>query len=274
MNSFTKFAENSYENFRAEKSILEGGNKYVDTYINTLYPPKVESPLNAPNVEGGLRVLDGIPPTLEVESKDLSLENLTNLVTGNWSTDYYQQGVYFFTRYFMGLSVFLIFYWLLAPGQLLQLWNSRSYCNTKTFGKGTLGLNFNSSVESTYVGCESILSAGLPSTNETDISNYRRCENLINCSKRAKWGTYYSSLPSILIHGLLLGVILSLTTSLGQFIPGLNMYSSMFNAYLAYAVEWFLYILSYPFRAMLYGSEQTAKALPDLSTYENIGVRY
>jgi len=264
MNSFTKFAQESF----SQPSYAD--QKFVDQYVNTMFKgPEITTTFDG--VQGGVEVVDGVPPTLRLEPGDLSLSNLTKTVTGDWSTSYYERGLYKFTRYFFGIAFFVLLYWLLAPGQLLQIWNSRSFCNSQVFGKGTEGMSFNPSVDSTYNTCQSTIAGGLPSTaSENDYGVYRRCENLLNCSNRGKWGTYFISFPSILFHGILLGVILTVIGSVLPMVPYLDKVVQYLSAYGAYTIAWVFYALYFPVSLAMNGLDKAAERMPVLSSFESV----
>jgi len=271
MNSFTKFAEESLaEVSKPPSSTLTGGGKnYVSDYVNSLFQNSNGETVSS--VQGGVEVMDGVPPTLRFENGDLSVSNLTKTFTQPWSKYYYQMGMYKFSRYFLGIAFFVMLYWLLAPGQMLQIWNSRSFCNTQVYGKGTLGMSVNPTIDTTYNDCQTTVAEGLPTTaNETEYVAYRRCENLLTCSNRGKWGSYFISFPSILFHGILLGVILTLIGTVLPMVPYLDKVVQLLSTYTAYFMGLLFFALYFPFGWGFRGYEETIKLMPNLNIYTQV----
>lgn len=221
MESFTKFAEESLSKI----SSINGGdaskNEYIDKIFSEPQIPKDFEPMEKLNYINGGDVQDILPPSIEYY--------------GKLRTDYdYFKMLTLSVNYLFFLGVFVALYWLFSPGQMLQLYNSRKHCNSQVYGKGTLGTSFNPSVDLTYSQCKVEVLQGMPSPITKDWS---QCNQLINCSKKSKWGTFFTSVPAILIHGLLLGVVLSL-------LPGLHLHSVLKPVanFTAYLMAWLVYL--------------------------------
>ena len=199
MESFAKFADESMK--RVNFKELNGGfndvvpnNDLTTAYLDAVYPAAESI------VEGGLDISGPLPVVQEID-----FEELADVADG------YMYNLSTFTRYMLSLGVFLLFYWLVAPGQLLQLYNSKKSCNSQVFGKDTLGTTYNPSVTYTFKQCQGVVDAGVPLTATANYttSHWYQCNQLMMCNAKFKWGGYFISSKSIVIHGLVLGIVLS-----------------------------------------------------------------
>lgn len=244
MDSFAKFAEESMK--RVNFKDISGGfqenvvapENLTAAYLDAVYPAEIE-------MEGGLDISGPVPVVQAVDFEELA--NMSDGYMYNLST---------FTRYVLSLGVFLLFYWLVAPGQLLQLYNSKKSCNSQVFGKDTLGSTYNPSVSSTFHSCKTIVDAGVPLTNTPNYttSHFHQCNQLMMCNGKFKWGGYFTSSKSIVIHGVVLGVVLSFLPYLRNYLyldalltPALDM--------IAYAIGMLLYLVVGLPMSLVYDSE-------------------
>jgi hypothetical protein len=235
MDSFAKYAEESMKKINVEKDVFQGGSgngakttAVQDAFLNSLFKP---------SIDGGLDTSGPIP---ELENSDFTVASMY------WSNGEYWGLLSGLVKFFMAMSLYLVLYWLFAPGQMLQLYNSRSFCNSQVYGKDNT-----SDVETQYNVCKGLLMQ--PFTGDKDLpsgaysgswTEYNNCYNLVKCSKRAQWGSYFISFPSILFHGILLGVVLSLLPMLKDSLTFLSIdyYLKMTTDLVTYMLGWAFYL--------------------------------
>jgi hypothetical protein len=247
MESFTKFAEESLSKISNSINGGDSKNEFLEKVFAEPQIPKDFEQLTENNFNGG-DVQDILPPSIEYY--------------GKLKTDYdYFKMLTLSVNYLFFLGVFVALYWLFSPGQMLQLYNSRKHCNSQVYGKGTLGTSFNPSVDLTYSQCKVQVLQGMPSPITKDWS---QCNQLLNCSKKSKWGTFFTSVPAILIHGLLLGVVLSL-------LPGLHLHSILKPVanFTAYLIGWLVYLLWGLPSMAFYDSSYGNSFMPSFSAMNN-----
>lgn len=233
MDSFAKYAEESMKKINVEKDVFQGGGAkptaVQDAFLNSLFKPT--------SIDGGLDMSGPIP---ELENSDFTVASMY------WNNGEYWGLLSGLVKFFMAMSLYLVLYWLFAPGQMLQLYNSRSFCNTQVYGKENT-----SDIETQYNVCKGLLMQpftgpkSLPSgAYSGSWTEYNNCYNLVKCSKRAQWGSYFISFPSILFHGILLGVVLSLLPMLKDNLTFLSIdyYLKMTTDFITYMLGWAFYV--------------------------------
>ena len=284
MDSFAKYAEESMKKIPAD---LKGGAVITPTQVQTAFldslfpsansvpvlsPPAVVEAVVPKVVEGGV---DYAGPLPVLQGSDFTVGGIY------WSEGDYWGLINGIVRFGMAMTLYLVLYWLLAPGQLLQLYNSRFWCNRKIYGTKNTTQTTRTALNAQFGRCKGITAlpyAGaqlVPQTAGTDYvgswMEWSDCNEFLTCTRRAGWSTYYSSFPSIIIHGIVLGVVLSLVPLLKESLGfiGIDYILKTLADMLTYLMGWTLYLLVGLPIGIFYGYESTLPYMPDYSRISN-----
>lgn len=272
MDSFAKYAEESMK--KIPSLDLKGGNETLqNAFLDTLFKPSeslvapIEDvlPPQVPSTLLGGVDFSGPLPTLE--GSDFAIAQMY------WDDGDYWGLISGIVRFFMAMGLYLVLYWLFSPGQMLQLWNSRKFCNTQIYGK----LN-TSDINAQYYNCKAKLqmpppsNRSIPTTGQDYVGSwveYQNCDALVRCSKRGLWGSYYTSWTAIIIHGVLLGVVLSLLPMLKDNLGFLHIdyYLKSVSDMCTYLMGWMIYLAVGLPMSIFYGIDYGNTFMPE---YEKI----